>query len=106
MFVSWPSGMLSFAALAVAAPLAEEIFFRGFVWSTLERYHRVAAFLGAWLLFVAFHASQTWGEWGALLAITVTGLGLTSIRALSGSTLIAATAHLVYNGMLAMTAFL
>jgi len=105
MFVSWPSGMLSFAALAVAAPLAEEIFFRGFVYGALEKYHRAAGFLGAWLLFVAFHASQTWGEWGALTAITVTGLGLTSLRAFSGSALVAAAAHLTYNGLLASSAF-
>ena len=106
LFVSWPSGMLSFAALAVAAPLAEEVFFRGFVYGALKKYGTWVAFLGAWLTFVAFHGSQTWGQWGALLGIAVTGLGLTGIRAVSKSTLVAATAHLVYNGLLAVQAFL
>ncbi len=104
-FVSWPSGMLSFAALAVAAPLAEEVFFRGFVYGALRRYGVAFAFLGAWLTFVAFHGSQTWGQWGALVGIGVTGLGLTTLRAISGSALVAATAHLVYNGLLAVQAF-
>lgn len=104
-FVSWPSGMLSFAALAVAAPLAEEVFFRGFVYGALRKHGVALAFLGAWLTFVAFHGSQTWGQWGALVGIGVTGLGLTTLRALSGSALVPATAHLVYNGLLAVQAF-
>lgn len=105
-FVSWPSGMLSFATLAVIAPLAEEVFFRGFVYGALAKRHWLLGFFGAWLTFAAFHATQTWGQWGALVAIFVTGLGLTTIRALSGSVLVAATAHLVYNGVLALRAFL
>ena len=32
------------------------------------------------------HAPQTWGQWGALVAISVTGLGLTTVRAISRST--------------------
>jgi membrane protease YdiL (CAAX protease family) len=104
IFVSFPSGMLSFAALAVVAPLAEEVFFRGFVYGVLEKRDAILAFLGAWLLFVVAHAPQTWGQWGALVAIAVTGLGLTGLRALSGSTLVAALAHLVYNGVLALSA--
>lgn len=103
-FVSFPSGMLSFAALAAIAPLGEETFFRGFVYGGLEKRHTALAFAGGWLLFVAAHAPQTWGQWGALVAIAVTGLGLTTLRAVSGSTLVAALAHLVYNGLLALSA--
>jgi membrane protease YdiL (CAAX protease family) len=103
-FVRWPSGMLSFATLAVIAPLAEEIFFRGFVYGVLEKRSRILAFAGAWLLFVVAHAPQTWGQWSALTAILVTGLGLTTLRAVSRSTLVPAVAHLVYNGLLALLA--
>ena len=103
-FVSWPSGMLSFAALAVVAPLAEEIFFRGFVYGLLEPRNRALAFLGGWLLFVLAHVPQTFGQWGALVAITVTGLMLTTLRAASRSTLVSGLAHLVYNGLLALSA--
>jgi membrane protease YdiL (CAAX protease family) len=102
-FVRFPSGLLSFAALAVVAPLAEEIFFRGFVYGVLEQKSRVLAFLGAWLLFVVAHAPQTWGQWGALVAIAITSLVLTSLRAASRSTLVPALAHLAYNGLLALS---
>jgi membrane protease YdiL (CAAX protease family) len=100
--VSWPSGLVSFAALAVVAPLAEEIFFRGFVYGTLEKRSRILAFALAWLSFTLLHASQTWGQWGALVAILLTGLGLTSLRAVSKSTVVPAIAHLIYNGILAI----
>ncbi len=101
-FVSWPSGLLSFACLAVVAPLAEEVFFRGFVYGVLEERSRVAAFLSGWLLFVLAHVPQTFGQWGALASICVTGLGLTTLRWTSRSTLVPALAHLVYNGLLAV----
>ena len=106
IFVSWPSGLLSFACLAVLVPLAEELFFRGFVYGVLEARSRVLAMLGAWLLFVLAHAPQTWGQWGALVAILITGLALTTLRAVSRSTLVPALAHLVYNGILAISAVL
>jgi membrane protease YdiL (CAAX protease family) len=105
-FVSWPSGLLSFACLAVLVPLAEELFFRGFVYGVLEARSRVLAFLAAWLLFVLAHAPQTWGQWGALVAILITGLALTTLRVVSRSTLVPALAHLVYNGILAVSAVL
>lgn len=106
MLVSWPSGMLSFALPAVVVPIAEEVFFRGFVYGAIERHSRALAFLGAWLLFVLAHVPQTFGQWGALVAITVAGLGFTTLRAVSRSTLVSALAHLVYNGLLAMLAML
>ena len=36
-FISWPSGALAFAALGMAVPLAEELFFRGFVFGALRQ---------------------------------------------------------------------
>ena len=104
--VSMPSGMLSFACLAVVAPFAEELFFRGLVYGELAKRHRALGFVAGWLLFVGMHGSQTWGQWGALVAIGVTGLGLTTLRAASRSTLVPAVAHLVYNGTLALAAVL
>lgn len=106
-FVAWPSGMLSFAALAVVAPLAEEIFFRGMVYGVLAgratdlRSPRVlGAALGSWLVFAAVHLPQTWGSWGGMLSIAIAALGFTLLRAASGSVVVPAVAHLVYNGLL------
>lgn len=105
-FISWPSGLLSFALLAVLVPFAEEIFFRGFVYDKALRFGQVPAFVLAWGLFVAAHVPQVWGGWGGLVAVTLTGLGLTSLRAWSGSVLPGAVAHLAYNALLAASAVL
>lgn len=101
-FLSWPSGALAFGALGVLLPLAEEIFFRGYLYRLTLPMGKIAAFTLTWGLFVALHAQQAWGNWGALLSIAITGAALTALRAWSGSTLVPAAAHLLYNFMLAM----
>jgi membrane protease YdiL (CAAX protease family) len=109
-FVSWPSGLFSFAMLSVVAPISEEIFFRGFVYGTLlgkgGASRTTLAFLGAWLLFVLAHLWQTWGNWGGFLSIAIAGLGFTLLRATTRSTLVSTTSHLVYNGLLAAAALM
>ncbi|MDH5671765.1 MAG: CPBP family intramembrane metalloprotease [Myxococcales bacterium] len=104
-FISWPSGMLAFGALGVLMPLGEEIFFRGYVYRATLRLGQAAAFGLTTLLFVAMHAQQSWGNWGGLLAIAITGTVLTALRALSGSTLVPAVAHLLYNFSLTVASF-
>ena len=109
-FVSWPSGMLSFAALAVIAPIAEEVFFRGLVYGVLRGdgagRRGVYAFVGSWMVFAVVHLPQTWGSWGGLLSIAIAALGFTALRAVSGSVVVPAVAHLVYNGLLSAQALL
>jgi membrane protease YdiL (CAAX protease family) len=104
-FVSWPSGMLCFAALGALLPLGEELFFRGYLYRLLLGFGRAAAFWSTLVLFVALHAEQSWGNWGGLVSIAVTGLALTTLRASSGSVLIPAAAHLLYNFTLSMASF-
>jgi membrane protease YdiL (CAAX protease family) len=107
-FVSWPSGLLSFGALAVIAPIAEEVFFRGFVFGAIDDGKwgsaRAVAFTLAWGLFAIAHLHQAWGNWGGLLAVTTAGFVFTLLRMLSGSTLVPALAHLVYNALLSISA--
>jgi membrane protease YdiL (CAAX protease family) len=104
-FISWPSGALTFAALGMCVPLAEEVFFRGFVFGALRTRGPSLAWLGTIGLFAAAHAQQAWGNWGALLSVTVTGIVLTTLRALTGSTLVPAVAHLLYNLSLWQSSF-
>lgn len=113
VFVSWPSGMLSFAALAVIAPIAEEVFFRGLVYGALrgeggvgaDRALRITiAIGGSWLLFAFAHLPQSWGNWGGMTSVLIAGLGFTILRATTRSTLVPCVAHLVYNGLLATSA--
>lgn len=96
-FISWPSGMLAFGAIGVLVPLCEEVFFRGFVYRRALVFGPATAFGVTAFSFIALHAAQTWGNWGSLLSITITGLTLTALRASTGSTLIPALAHIVYN---------
>jgi membrane protease YdiL (CAAX protease family) len=96
-YIAWPSGALSFALVGMAAPLAEELFFRGFVFGALRRLGLLAAFLGSFGLFVLAHVQQVWGSWGALVSLILTAATLTALRALSGSTLVPALAHVLFN---------
>ena len=101
-FISWPSGMLAFATLGVLLPLAEELFFRGYLYRVALSLGKTGAFVLSLLCFVGLHAPQSWGNWGGLLAIAITGLVLTALRALSGSSLVPALTHLLYNFWLSM----
>jgi membrane protease YdiL (CAAX protease family) len=101
-FVAWPSGMLCFAALGVVVPLGEEVFFRGFLYRAVLAYGRFAAFAITIVAFVGLHLQQVWGNWGGLVALVVTGTVLTALRAYSGSTLLPAVTHLLYNFILSL----
>jgi membrane protease YdiL (CAAX protease family) len=99
-FVAWPSGLLCFAVLGVVVPLGEEVFFRGFLYRVLLAYGRFAAFTITLVSFVGLHLQQVWGNWGGLAALVATGTVLTALRAISGSTLLPAVTHLIYNFVL------
>lgn len=80
------------------APLAEEVFFRGFLYAALERT------VGAWmsvllvgLVFGVFHGLQYAGVPAALLAVTLMGLATTWVRMTTGGLLPCVVLHVVYN---------
>jgi membrane protease YdiL (CAAX protease family) len=104
-FISWPSGMLAFATIGVIAPLAEELFFRGYLFRVVLPLGRIAACAITLALFVALHLAQSWGNWGGVLAVALTGAVLTWLRAASGSLLPSALAHVLYNAALSLSAF-
>lgn len=100
-FVSWPSGQLSFALVAALAPLAEELFFRGFVYGLVEeRSGARAASTVSFALFAAAHVPQVWGNWGGLVAVLAVGVVLTAQRRATGSIAVPALTHLLYNAMM------
>lgn len=96
-FIGWPSGMLCFALLGMLLPLGEEVFFRGALFRTLLPLGPGVAVTLTSLAFVALHAEQSWGHWAGLLAIAASGLAFATLRAISGSLLVPALAHLLYN---------
>jgi membrane protease YdiL (CAAX protease family) len=105
-FISWPSGMLSAALLGVLLPAGEELFFRGYVLGALLRYGRALAVLGSTLAFGLMHAEQSWGNWGGLFAVFVTGTILALLRVLGGSTTVCAISHVAYNLTLSASSIL
>jgi len=104
-FISWPSGMLAFATMGVIAPLAEELFFRGYLFRVVLPLGKLAACAITLALFVALHLAQSWGNWGGVLAVALTGAVLTWLRAVSNSLLPPAIAHVLYNATLSLQAF-
>lgn len=97
-FISWPSGMLAAALLGVLLPVGEELFFRGLLFGAWSRVSGGSgAFLASTLAFGALHAQQSWGNWGGLLAVFLTGALLCTLRWWSGSTWLALLSHVAYN---------
>lgn len=98
LLVAWPSGVLAVALASLAAPVFEEVFFRGFLFGTLERrWGGAAAFVVTGIIFAVLHLPQTWGAWGGLCAILITSIGLTGIRWWTGSIAVSVLAHLALN---------
>jgi len=103
--VSFPSGTLAVGLVAVAVPVAEELFFRGFMFGMLSRRLGGAfAFVLTALIFAAAHAPQAWGAWGSLAAIAITGIVLTLLRWWTGSVFVPVLAHLAHNGAILVSA--
>ena len=99
--VAMPSGSVAFGLYALVAPLAEELFFRGFLYGAFERRLGANAATGlVVVLFALVHLAQSFGAWGAFLSVAMTGLVLTLLRRVSGSTLVPALAHVAHNGLL------
>lgn len=103
VFVEMPSGRLAVALIGVLAPVAEELFFRGFIFGALARWRGADVALGVTVvLFAVVHLPQQWGAWGAFLSVTMTGLVLTGLRRWTGSTLLCALVHLTHNGLITL----
>jgi membrane protease YdiL (CAAX protease family) len=103
LFVEMPSGRLAVALVAVFVPVAEELFFRGFVFGTLERVRGANVALAfTVVLFAVVHLPQQWGAWGAFVSVATTGLALTLMRRFTGSTLLCAIVHLSHNAWITL----
>lgn len=88
-----------FLALAVlAAPLIEEIIFRGYFFHVISRARgeRSAVYVIS-LVFAFLHVGQYWGDWAAIVMVMFLGFALTILRARSATTLASIVAHYVYN---------
>ena len=99
-----PLALLAFLGMAVlTAPLLEELIFRGYFYSAIERVKgKSLALWSITLLFALFHVEQLWTDWLGILVIGVLAFCLTFMRAWSGSTVPGIVVHYVYNCCLAV----
>jgi membrane protease YdiL (CAAX protease family) len=85
-----------------AAPLMEELFFRGFLYPVLAR--RLGTGVGVLItaaLFGLLHGAQLGYSW-AVLIIFLVGLALTIVRAVTNSVAASFLTHVGYNGTLSV----
>ncbi len=101
--ISFPSARLAVGAIALVAPMCEELFFRGFIFGSIDRrWGRTAAWTASVLVFAVAHLPQTWGAWGSTVSVLITGIVLTGVRARTGSTAASMLTHLSHNAMITL----
>jgi membrane protease YdiL (CAAX protease family) len=98
-----PGGGLYAAALITAMPLAEEIYYRGFIFPALAvRWGRGIAVAVVTLWFGLVHVYQLSGNPVAMTVVATVGLVFSLLRAFTGSTWPGLAAHVAYNATLAL----
>ena len=93
------SGFFLFLVAAMlTAPFIEEIIFRGYFFAVLRKTKgKVFASVAIILAFAFMHVDQYWGDWLAILMVTLIGLVLTFLRVFTGSVIPSIIMHYVYN---------
>jgi membrane protease YdiL (CAAX protease family) len=84
----------------IAAPLFEELAFRGFLQPLLVRSMGAVAGIGlASSLFGALHYSEYGNSWRSALVVGISGVSFGCIRHFTGSTRAAVIAHAAFNAL-------
>lgn len=94
--------LVAFIAVATA-PIAEELVYRGILYSALRK---LVGAIGAVVLvlglFTLVHVPQYWPNYGVVLAVGLLSVSLTIIRAYTGRLMPCVLIHLVFNGIQAL----
>lgn len=92
---------LAVAFLAFAtAPIAEELVYRGVLYSALHKTIGVyGAVIGVLVLFTAVHVPQYWPDYSRIGVLALMSLSLTLVRAYTGRLLPCFIIHSVFNGI-------
>lgn len=92
------AGGLYMLAIAVLVPVAEEIYYRSFIFPALAtRAGKGVAITAVTLWFAGAHVPQLWGDWAAMTFIAGMSFLFTGLRAATGSTVPSLVAHVAYN---------
>ena len=99
-----PYSVLIVTILSVTlAPLFEELFFRGFLYSVLRRTFGVStAIIGTAVPFGLAHLAQYGYSWASLLLIFVVGVVLAAVREKKESVAASFLVHVAYNSVLVL----
>ena len=103
LFTSKSAAALLLGVAVFAAPFVEELLFRGYIYTLLERlWGALPAVLVSGFLFGAIHFYQLWPGWFQMLLICIVGFVFSTVRARAGSTLASIAVHFGYNFALAV----
>lgn len=90
--------MIFFVLALIVAPLFEEIVFRGYYFHIIRKVLGLrTAVISIAMAFAVLHVPQYWGDWMAILMVSLVGFGLTLVRVWSGTTRASVIMHYVYN---------
>lgn len=82
------------------APVVEEVVYRGIIYSAFQKaFGVVFAVFVATILFAGVHYFQYWGDFTALILVTLLSLILTLIRVQTGNLLPCIVLHTIFNGI-------
>ncbi len=102
LFTSKTATALILSVAVLAAPFVEELLFRGYIYTLLERlWGSIPAILTSGFLFGAIHFYQLWPGWFQMVLICIVGFIFSTVRARAGSTLASIAVHFGYNFALA-----
>jgi len=106
LFTSRAAALLVLGASLVVAPLFEELIFRGYIYTVLERaWGMLPAVLASGVLFGLLHAPQLFPGWFQVVLLCLVGMAFSLARAATGSTFASFLTHLAYNTSLAALFF-
>lgn len=98
LFSSRAAALLVISASLLMAPLVEEIIFRGYIYTVLERaWGMTAAVLVSGLLFGSIHFAQLWPAFFQMFLLCLVGVVFSLARARTGTTLASIVLHFGYN---------
>ena len=105
-FFARPSDAYLISIFAVTlGPIMEELFFRGFLYPVLaRRLGMVGGVLLTALPFGLIHSMQYANAWSAVLVVSLVGVVLTTVRAVTKSVAASFLVHVGYNGTLMLLA--
>ncbi len=106
LFTSRAAALLVLGASLLIAPLFEELIFRGYIYTVLERaWGMLPAVVASGILFGLLHAPQLFPGWFQVVLLCLVGMAFSLARAATGSTFASFLTHLAYNTSLAALFF-